>query len=73
MALKTLVEQIEERETALSAIAAGAQSASVDGATVTKANVAELWKQVRNLRARYLRSLYKRPNVSYADLRGNFD
>lgn len=54
MAIKTTLEQIEEVQSAISAVMGG-QAYTVAGRSVTRANLAELNKREEQLLARYYR------------------
>lgn len=50
MAIKTYTQQLEEVQTAISMIEAGAQSYSIAGRSATKANLADLYAREKWLR-----------------------
>jgi len=52
MAVKTVTEQLEEVQAAITAVMAG-QSYTIDGVTVTRANLRELTEREKYLQQRY--------------------
>lgn len=50
MAVKTYLEQLEEVQTAISAILTGAQQYSYEGRQITRAHLGALWEQEKRLR-----------------------
>ena len=68
MAVKTTLEQLEEVQTAISAVMAG-QSYMIDGFQFTRANLKSLTDREVMLQKRYNRESGTRPRVARADLR----
>jgi len=66
MAIKTTLEQIEEVQTAISALMTGAQSYTIGDMTVTRANLRSLQEREDYLLRRYRQEQGTRPVVSRA-------
>ena len=65
MAIKTTAEQLEEVQTAITALLSGVKSYSIDGGiSVTRENLSDLQAREDILRARYNRENGTRPRVS---------
>ena len=71
MAIKTTQEQLEEVQTAISAVMSG-QSYDLEGMRVTRADLATLTRREEMLLTRYRRENGTRPRVARADLSGNY-
>jgi hypothetical protein len=69
MAVKTTTQQLEEVQTAITAVMAS-QSYSLDGVTVTRANLSALQERERILKAQYNQEQGGRPRVSVAKFGG---
>lgn len=63
MALKTTLEQLEEVQTAITALTTGAQSYQVGDVRVTKGNLTALYDRENYLNARYNREQRHRGRV----------
>lgn len=73
MAIKTTTEQLEEVQTAITAVM-GNQSYTVDGRTFTRADLSALHDRETVLIRRYNQEVaFVRPRVSTMNYRGNFN
>jgi hypothetical protein len=71
MAVKTTLAQLEEVQTAITALMTGAQSYTLDGShTVTRANLSALQAREDVLLRRYLSEQGTRPRVSIGQFGG---
>lgn len=69
MAVKTTTQQLEEVQAAITAVMSS-QSYSMDGVTVTRANLATLQEREKYLKAQYQQEQGGRPRVSVAKFGG---
>lgn len=65
MAVKTVTQQLEEVQAAITAVMAN-QSHSMDGVTVTRANLQQLQEREKYLKAQYNEEQGVKPRVSVA-------
>ena len=66
MALRTTTEKLESVQAAIAAIEGGAQSYSISGRSLTRANLAELYKQERFLEKKLARESAGGIGIQYA-------
>lgn len=66
MAIKTTLEQIEEIQTAITAVCLG-QAVTIDGVQITRANLKDLEAREEKLLARYQRETSTGPAVMTGD------
>jgi hypothetical protein len=71
LAVKTTLEQLEEVQTAITAVMSG-QSYMIDGIQFTRASLSTLHTREETLLRRYQKESGTRPRASRADMRGNF-
>jgi hypothetical protein len=69
MAVKTTTQQLEEVQTAITAVMTN-QSHTIDGVTVTRANLQQLQDREKYLKAQYNQEQGNRPRVSVAKFGG---
>lgn len=72
MALKTTQQQLEDIQGAIEAVLLGAQSYTLDGRTVTRANLSSLEAREERLERKLAKENGKRPRVSSAKFNGAF-
>lgn len=72
MALKTTSEQLESIQNAIEAVLSGAQSYTLDGRTVTRANLSSLEAREERLERKLAKENGARPRVSSAKFNGAF-
>ena len=70
MAVKTTQQQLEEVQAAITALLTGAQSYTIDGRTITKANLKDLHAREEVLLSRYNAESGNRPVITAMNLSG---
>ena len=73
MAIKTIEEQLEEVQSAITALLSGVESYTIDGNTFRRSSLGDLQKREEYLRNKYSQSTGNKPRVAVTRFNGAFN